>query len=202
MSKLPAAIVDCHHHFLAPDEPFHATLKALGAPAYTAEQYAADCGDTYAKITKTVHVEAIADDGEGEAKFVEALASAGKCKVAAIVAKCDLAAEDASARLDAIVAASGRVRGIRKILDYDGPFDGACPTHVDCKAHDTDYLRDPAAADALVDLGFFCAILEEIQGRWKVFWRRLGDLLEAFGTVVGTLGAVLGAFCERLAAFC
>ena len=28
---LPARIVDCHHHFLAPSEPFHAFLKTLGA---------------------------------------------------------------------------------------------------------------------------------------------------------------------------
>ena len=50
---LPTTIVDCHHHFLAPDEPFHATLKEIGAPAYTAEAYALDCGTL--PITKTVH---------------------------------------------------------------------------------------------------------------------------------------------------
>jgi hypothetical protein len=32
---LPARIVDCHHHFLAPSEPFHAFLKTLGAPVCT-----------------------------------------------------------------------------------------------------------------------------------------------------------------------
>ena len=37
---------------------------------------------------------------------------------------------------------------LRYILDYDGPFDGVCPTHVACKDHDTDYLRDPTAAAA------------------------------------------------------
>ena len=25
-------IVDCHHHYLAPSEPFHAYINALGAP--------------------------------------------------------------------------------------------------------------------------------------------------------------------------
>ena len=34
----PASIVDCHHHFLAPEQPFHATLLKAGAPAYTADQ--------------------------------------------------------------------------------------------------------------------------------------------------------------------
>ena len=42
-----------------------ALLGKLGAPAYTAAQYASDCGSL--PITKTVHVEAIADDGLGEA---------------------------------------------------------------------------------------------------------------------------------------
>ena len=95
---LPERIVDCHHHFLAPREPFHATLGGLGVPPYTAEQYAADCAAGGAalsdRIVKTVHVEAIADDGLGEAAAVEALASSGACKVAAIVANCDLAADD------------------------------------------------------------------------------------------------------------
>jgi len=143
---LPRRIVDCHHHFLAPDEPFHATLGALGAPAYTAEQYAADSAGL--PIEKTVHIEALADDGAGEAAYVDALASRGACKVAAIVANCDLSAPDAAAALDKIQAASARVRGIRYILDYDGPFDGECPTHVACKAHATDYLRDASAAAA------------------------------------------------------
>ena len=31
-TMLPATIVDCHHHYLAPSEPFHAYLNALGAP--------------------------------------------------------------------------------------------------------------------------------------------------------------------------
>jgi len=153
---LPAYVVDCHHHFLAPDEPFHATLKKAGAPAYTAEQYKADCGNL--PITKTVHVEALADDGVGEAASVEALASSGACKVAAIVANCDLSAEDAAERLDKLKSVSQRVKGIRYILDYDGPFDGEICTHFACKEHNTDYLRDPVAAPAF-ERGF--ALLAE-----------------------------------------
>lgn len=142
-ARLPAAIVDCHHHFLCPDKPFHATLKALGAPVYTAEQYRQDCGSL--PIIKTVHVEALADNGLGEVESVEALANSGECKVAAIVANCDLSADDVAAKLEALKAASSRVKGIRKILDYDGPYDGVNATHVACKEHNTDFLRDPSA---------------------------------------------------------
>ena len=154
--RLPETIVDCHLHFLAPDQPFHATLGKIGAPAYTAEQYATDCG--HLPITKTVHVEALADEGLGEVAHVEALASSGACKVAAIVAACDLSAPDAAAKLDQIKAASSRVRGIRKILDYDGKFGEDNGTHVACKEHNTDYLRDPKAAPAF-EKGF--ALLAE-----------------------------------------
>lgn len=146
LASLPLSIVDCHHHFIAPDQPFHAALAEIGAPMYTAEQYKKDCGQL--PITKTVHVEAMADDGVGEVAHVEALINSGKCKVAAIVANCDLSAPDAAQQLDRIMAASTRVRGIRKILDYDGPFDGNRCTHMACKFHDTDYLRDPVAAVA------------------------------------------------------
>ena len=141
--SLPKRIVDPHHHFLAPSEAFHATLGGFGVPAYTAEQYKADTGSL--PIEKSVHVEALADDGAGEAAFVDALASSGACVVAGIVANCHLYKPDAAAVLDAIKAASPRVRGIRLILDYDGPFDGTCPTHVACKDHNTDFLRDPTA---------------------------------------------------------
>lgn len=153
---LPTTIVDCHHHFLAPDQPYHALLGKLGAPAYTAAQYLEDSGSL--PITKTVHVEAIADDGLGEAAAVDALANSGACKVAAIVANCNLAADDAAAQLDALKACSPRVKGIRLILDYDGPFDGVNCTHIACKEHNTDYLRDPVASKAF-ERGF--ALLAE-----------------------------------------
>ena len=140
---LPTDIVDCHHHFLAPDEPFHSFLKGK-APNYTAAQYAADCGDL--PVSRTVHVEALAVDGAGEARYVEQLADGGMCKVAAIVANCDLSAPDAAAQLAALKKASPRLRGIRYILDYVGPWTGKNATHVACSVHDTDYLRDAAAA--------------------------------------------------------
>ena len=120
---------------------------ATGAPEYSAEQYAADSGAL--PIAKTVHVEAMADDGAAEAAHVDGLVrGSDACKVAAIVANCNLAAPDAEEQLVKIKAASALVRGIRQILDYDGPFDGACPTHIACRDHDTDYLRDPAASPA------------------------------------------------------
>ncbi|KAH8045368.1 amidohydrolase [Aureococcus anophagefferens] len=64
--KFPADIVDCHHHFLEPqNNAFQGFLKSLGAPNYTCEQYASDCGAL--PISKTVHVEAMPDDGVAEA---------------------------------------------------------------------------------------------------------------------------------------
>ena len=64
------------------------------------------------------------------------------------MANCNLAAPDAEEQLVKIKAASALVRGIRCILDYEGPFDGVCPTHIACRDHDTDYLRDPTASPA------------------------------------------------------
>lgn len=144
--SLPA-IVDPHHHFLAVDEPFHAFLKGLGAPSYTAAQYTADSAGV--PIRATVHVEAIPDEPLGEVNFVEKLAAAGECKVGTIVAACNLADDDAAAQLDALCAASPRVKGIRYILDYEGPFNkGENATHVACSRHGLDYLRDPVASAA------------------------------------------------------
>jgi len=149
--ELPTTIVDCHHHFLHPELPCHTSIQKSGAPRYTAAQYAVECD--HLPITKTVHVEAMADDGAAEAAHVEALADSGACKVAAIVAHCDLSRADAGLLLDGIVAAGPRVRGVRYILDYDGPFDGRNPTHRACRGHNTDYLRDPVAARAF-EAGF------------------------------------------------
>ena len=126
VKNFPTKIVDAHHHFLDPTQSFHATLKTLGAPAYTPEQYADDAGTL--PIVKTVHVEALADEGASEAAWVSSLADTGRCNVAAIVASCDLSADDAPAKLAALVAASPRVRGVRWILNYDGPFDGKVAT--------------------------------------------------------------------------
>jgi predicted TIM-barrel fold metal-dependent hydrolase len=146
-------IVDAHHHFLSPStaQPF---LGKLGAPEYTPEQYTADAAGL--QIEKTVHVEALADGDDVEAKWVEGLAAAGRCKVAAIVAACDLAAPDAGAALDKIIAASPKVKGIRWIVDYDGPFDGGktCGTHVAVSRFGLDYLRDSSGPAADFERGF------------------------------------------------
>lgn len=143
--KFPADIVDCHHHFIEPqNNAFQGFLKSLGAPNYTCEQYASDCGAL--PISKTVHVEAMPDDGVAEAAWVESLAD--RHKVAAVVAKCDLSAPDAATVLDGLAACTPKLRGIRFILDYDGPFGEDNATHVHCSLHGLDYLRDPEPAAA------------------------------------------------------
>jgi len=140
-----AKIVDSHHHFFDPPaNAFNAFLGSLGAPTYLPEEYTADAAGL--PITKTVHVEAMCDDAIGEAKWVECLANAGRCTVAAIVAGPNLAAPDIAAQLDALQAECPRLRGIRYIIDYDGPFDGTTnATHPNMKRHGDgiDYLRDP-----------------------------------------------------------
>ena len=143
--KVPADIVDCHHHFFLPSRnAFQGFLKGLGAPDYTPEQYAADCGSL--PVSKTVHVEALPDDGLQEAAWVESLGD--RHKVGAIVAKADLSSPDAAAVLDRLAAAAPRLRGIRYILDYDGPFGEDNATHVEVSRHGVDYLRDAVGAPA------------------------------------------------------
>ena len=146
VKNFPTKIVDAHHHFLDPTRSFHATLKMLGAPAYTPEQYADDAGTL--PIAKTVHVEALADEGAGEAAWVSSLADAGRCNVAAIVASCDLSADDAPEKLAALLAASPRVRGVRWILNYDGPFDGKVATATWPKVRSRRNRFTPCAARA------------------------------------------------------
>lgn len=141
-------IVDAHHHYFATSKnAFNGFLGSLGAPDYLPEQYKKDAGSL--PIVKTVHIEAMPDSGLDEAKWVESMADSGECTVAAIVAGCNLADADAEAQLDALKAACPRLRGIRYIIDYDGPFDGGQnATHPNMKRHDggIDYLRDPAPA--------------------------------------------------------
>ena len=134
----PPAIIDCHHHFIRPD-------------VYMPEAYAKDCGDL--NILKTVHVEAAPDDGADEVRWIESLVNEGRCKVAAIVAGCDLAAPNAAEKLKEVAAASPRVRGIRWIIDHDGEA-----THpVVTKRGLPDLLRDAEHKDAFA-AGF--ALLE------------------------------------------
>ncbi|KAJ1462406.1 hypothetical protein M885DRAFT_456056 [Pelagophyceae sp. CCMP2097] len=119
----PRAIVDAHHHYIDPANAFSKFLGGLGVPAFGCEDYAKDM--TGINITKTVHVEAMPDDGAAEAAWILEMRDAGKCPlVGAIVAGCSLHSADAETHLAALKAMP-LVRGIRWILDYDGaPFDG------------------------------------------------------------------------------
>ena len=93
--------VDAHHHFLKPSAPWHAFLKTNGAPEYPPHHYARDAEKL--AFDKTVHVECMPDDPVAEVNWVASLA---ECRVAAIVAACDLSSSDVAARLDAVQAAS------------------------------------------------------------------------------------------------
>ena len=141
-------VVDAHHHYLEPSAPWATFLGSLGAPAYSPQEYQADFGSAWPRLVKTVHVEAMPDDGAAEAAWVAAL---GAPKTAAIVANCDLSAADASSRLEALSRASPMVRGVRYILDWDGAaFDGhkTNGTHVFTTSHAKgDLLRGPAKED-------------------------------------------------------
>merc|ERR1712062_255071 len=106
-------------------------------------------------MVKSVHVEALPgaktpslEDEFAEAQWVQSLIDAGKCKVAGIVAACNLAQEnvkDVLAKLKTIPS----VRGIRYILDHDGTdFDGngKSATHFAVTRHGIDFMRDPVEA--------------------------------------------------------
>lgn len=153
-APMPTEIVDCHHHFLEPGKnDFQAFLRKLGCPSYPCEKYALDRGDL--PIARTVHVEALPDDGVAEAAWVTALIDGGRAPyVAAIVAKCDLSADDCAETLDRLAAVAPKLRGIRYILDYDGPFGEGNATHVECSRHGLDYLRDRDGPAAAFERGF------------------------------------------------
>ena len=59
----------------------------------------------------------------------------------------DLAAPDAAQKLDALVKTSDLVKGVRYIIDYDGPFGEDNGTHPEVSRHGKDYLRGPEASD-------------------------------------------------------
>jgi len=144
-------IVDPHHHFFDTEKNlFQSFIKSLGLGAFLPAEYLKDVGSV--PIVKTVHVEAMPDDGASEAAWIESLASAGACNVAGIVASVELAADGAESEILKVIAASPRVRGVRWILNYDGPFDGmkANPTWPRVAA---DFLRDAKCA-AKFEAGF------------------------------------------------
>jgi predicted TIM-barrel fold metal-dependent hydrolase len=73
-----------------------------------------------------------------DAEWVASLDS----KVAAIVASCDLASQDAASKLQELQNKCPKVKGIRWILDCVGPFEPGTATHVATLRHDgIDYLR-------------------------------------------------------------
>ena len=149
--KVPQRIVDPHHHFYTPSVEagpggHSGFLRKLGAPDYPPEDYVKD--KQQLNIVKSVHVEALPDDGVQEAAWVASLIEAGRAPtVKAIVGKVDLAAPDAADKLEALVKTSDLVRGVRYIIDYDGPFGEDNGTHPEVSRHGKDYLRGPEASD-------------------------------------------------------
>ena len=149
--KVPQRIVDPHHHFYTPSVEagpggHSGFLRKLGAPDYPPEDYVKDKGSL--NIVKSVHVEALPDDGVQEAAWVASLIEAGRAPtVKAIVGKVDLAAPDAAQKLEALVKTSDLVKGVRYIIDYDGPWGEDNGTHPEVSRHGKDYLRGPEASD-------------------------------------------------------
>lgn len=125
----PARIVDCHHHFI---DPQIICIPGLDpAPSYTPEDYTSDSAGL--QISSTVHVEAMPVTGVREVAMVEQMRASERCRVAAIVASCNLCDEDVGEQLLALKNASPAVVGVRWILDWDsGPFDGKNATHIAC----------------------------------------------------------------------
>jgi predicted TIM-barrel fold metal-dependent hydrolase len=164
-APLPTHFVDAHQHFLDTGRnAFQGFLGSLVGPStsYLPADYARDVSLPLAAagvtLVGTVHVECLPNDGAAEAAWVQGLSRHGAVAnadalspVAALVASCDLAQPRAvvDAALAALVASHAThggppVRGVRWILDADGPFDGTTVTHVGVTRHDPpglDYLR-------------------------------------------------------------
>ncbi|OQR81998.1 hypothetical protein THRCLA_23258 [Thraustotheca clavata] len=95
------------------------------------------------------------DDGLGEVQFLEKLVASGRAPtLAGIVAACDLSHPDVDEHLKQLVVASTKLRGIRFMLDYEGPYDGKNATHISCSRHNTDYLRDTSGAAEKFEHGY------------------------------------------------
>jgi predicted TIM-barrel fold metal-dependent hydrolase len=152
--QLPAHFVDAHQHFLDPGRnlSFQSFLGSLvgTTTSYLPSDYTRDvvlplraAGVT---LSGSVHVECLPDDGVAEAAWVQGLYTS---PVRATVASCDLAQplDIVEAQLAALVSTSTKgpaVRGVRWILDADGPFGALNATHVGVTRHDPsslDYLR-------------------------------------------------------------
>ncbi|ETV97967.1 hypothetical protein H310_09274 [Aphanomyces invadans] len=153
-AAIGADIVDAHHHFYDTNEKHYSFLKSLGASPYLPEQYAEAVGEI--PISRSVHIDAMPDSGIAEVEWIESLIAAGRAPtVAAIVAAVNLAEEDVDAQLAAIVAASSKVRGVRFMVDYEGPFDGGKnATHIAVSRHGNDYIRDTSGPAQAFERGF------------------------------------------------
>lgn len=124
--------VDPHFHFLDPEKnpEQHATLLSAhpDLTPYLPEDYARD----FAKlnVAKSVHMEVIPDDFVREVEWVQSMKAAGRCpQVGGIVCAADPSAADFADVLTACAAASDMLKGIRWILNYDGPVQpGETPT--------------------------------------------------------------------------
>lgn len=157
----PTTIVDPHTQFTDPENlSWQSFLKSLGAKPFLPDTYEKESKGL--PISKSIHIEAMPDDGYAEAKFVSDLVDQGQTHVVGIVASCDLSKPNAAEELDKLISLP-LVKGIRYIINYDtGPFDGINPTHVNTTRHKDgqgiDFLRDPEYAP-LFEQGF--ALLEE-----------------------------------------
>ena len=127
----------------------HAYLDAGANLLDTANVYGGDPGTpTFGWSEKTIGEVLQERKAAGNTDRVYVCTKAGRAPtVKAIVGKVDLAAPDAAQKLDALVKTSDLVKGVRYIIDYDGPWGEDNGTHPEVSRHGKDYLRGPEASD-------------------------------------------------------
>uniref|UniRef100_A0A7S2E0J5 Amidohydrolase-related domain-containing protein n=1 Tax=Octactis speculum TaxID=3111310 RepID=A0A7S2E0J5_9STRA len=145
-------MIDPHFHFLDPITypEQHATLIRAHPdlepflPQDYAEAMAAAAAGCGRRLAASVHLEVIPEDGVREVAWVQSLVDGGsgggsggggghssnyKSPVRGIVATADPSTPEFPQELDRCLAASPLVRGVRWILNYDGPLlQGETPT--------------------------------------------------------------------------
>jgi len=110
-------------------------------------------------IIKSVHMECMPSSPLADAEWLEDVMSAQQSSCVAIVAACDLSADDVAEQLALLKAKCPHLVGIRYIVDYAGPWGEAPATHVAVSRHTpdgkvvpilqgkgVDFLRDPVIA--------------------------------------------------------
>ncbi|MFB1010100.1 MAG: amidohydrolase family protein, partial [Thiopseudomonas sp.] len=127
----PAGLAGTHIHFLDPvsNPEQHATLLKAhpDLAAYLPEDYKRDYANL--SVAKSVHMEVIPDDFVREVGWVQGLAQSRAPWVKGIVAAADPSAADFEEVLLKCVAASGMLKGIRWILNWEGELQpGETPT--------------------------------------------------------------------------